>query len=117
VIDVAAATAAMVDTLTAAGIAACLDLRDMETPGVYVPSPDLEFGIGKATARWRIVAAAANTGRSAALAELGPLIGAVNTALGGGVVAARPVDLTSIDGTGPRPGYELSFTTRIRDTP
>ena len=116
-IDIGAATADLVATLQAAGVSTSMDLRDLNVPGVYVLSPDVAYRNGHtADATWKIVTAVPNTGRSAALANLGVLIAVCNRALGERVVAARPVDLATLDGAGPLPAYELTFTTRLVQT-
>lgn len=116
-IDVAAAAAEVVAALESGGVSACLDIRDLNTPGVLVPPPTLtayRFGRG-ADALWRPVAAVANTGRAQALTELSALLDAVQHALGGIVQSAEPVDLPTADGGGLLPGYQLRLATRIHD--
>lgn len=118
-IDLYGATSELVAVLVAGGVAAAMDVRDLDLPGVLVPPPDLayRFSKGCADATWRIVAATGNVGREQALAQLGPLLAQVTAALGHVVVGGRPVDLQVADGGGPMPAYELTFTTRIMDTP
>jgi hypothetical protein len=115
--DLAAAVAGVVDLLRGAGIRATSDLRDVNPPCVYVPPPVLSWRFGKgATATWTIAATVPNSGRDAALKNLGPLIESVTLTLaldGSPVTDGRPIDLTGLDGGAPLPAYELSFTTRI----
>ena len=117
-IDLGAAAQEVLNTLVAAGISAAVDMADLNTPGVFIPPPTVAYRFTKrdAEASWRLVAAVANTGRGAALAELGLLVDRVQAALGGAITSAAPVDLASVDGGGPLPGYELLFRTRILDS-
>lgn len=117
--DIAAAAAEIVDMLVEAGVSATVDLRDLNTPGVFVPLPTLayRFHKGDATATWRPVAAVAKAGRAQELTELSALLDAVQDALGGIAVTAAPVELTALAEAGSLPGYELTFTTRILNTP
>src|ERR1700710_311974 len=104
-IDVSGACEELVDLLIDAGIDACLDLRDLNPPGVYVTPPDLayRFGKGAADATWRIVAAVGNSGRADSFPPLAELLAAAVSALPYPVTAARAVDLTPLDGGGPFP--------------
>lgn len=115
-LDLAAVVAELVDRLEAAGIRACSDLRNLNPPGVYVSAPTINYRFGKGAAdlEWRILAAAPNTGRDTALANLSKLLADVAGALRGAVTSARPVDLTALDGGAPLPAYELAFTTAAR---
>lgn len=115
-IDIAGQVADLVARLGAAGIRACSDLRDLNPPAVYVAAPTIAYRFAKGTADldWRIVAAAPNTGRDIALGNLSVLLDAVSGVLRGAVTAARPVDLTALDGGAPLPAYEISFITPVR---
>lgn len=112
--SLAAAVQDIVDLLTAAGIRATQDLRDLNPPAVYVPPPVISWRVGKGTADavWTMAAVVPATGRKQSLANLGPLIAAV-TAVLPQIVTGRPIDLQGIDSTGPCPAYELTMTTRI----
>lgn len=115
-IDLAAGVQSVVDKLTAAGVPATADIRNLNPPAVLVTPPDISWRFGRgAEATWRIVATAPNTGAEASIATLSPLVDAVQDALGGIVTAGRPVDLSTLDGGAPLPGYELTFTTKLME--
>jgi hypothetical protein len=115
-IDLAGAVDAVVDTLTAAGIRATADIRDLNPPAVLVAPPDIAWRFGRgADATWRVVAAVGNTAAGPAITGLSELVDQVQAALAGAVTGGRPVDLSSPDGGAPLPGYELTFTTRISE--
>jgi hypothetical protein len=112
-IDLAGAAADLADTLTAAGIPATVDVRDLNPPAVLIPPPELVWRFGKgAVCTWRIVAAAPNTGTGPAVGVLSDLVDRVQDALAGAVTGGRPVDLTDPLGGAPLPGYELTLETR-----
>jgi hypothetical protein len=112
-----AAAAAIVADLHAAGIRATVDERELNTPAVFVAPPALTYRFGKHCwdAAWTLSAVVADNGRRPAMAALGDLVSAVQAALGGRVVAGRPVDLLIPGGAAPLPAYELTFTERIPD--
>lgn len=115
-IDLARAVAAVVDRLTAGGVAATADIRNLNPPAVLVPPPTLEWRFGRgAEATWQVVATVGNTGTGAAITALSELVDAAQEAMGGLITAGRPVDLSSPDGGAPLPGYELTFTTKITE--
>jgi len=110
----ASAVADIVDRLSAGGVHACADIRDLNTPGALVAPPEIAWRFGRgADATWRVVCAVANTGGSPAITALSALVDTAQAALGGLATAGRPVDLSSLDGGAPLPAYELSFTTKI----
>jgi hypothetical protein len=113
--DLAGAVADVLDRLTAAGIRAVADVRNVNPPCVYVTPPQIAWRFGKqyADLGWTIAVIVPNTGRDVALKNLGPLIGATVDALAATPVTdGRPIDITGTDGASPMPAYELTFTTR-----
>jgi hypothetical protein len=116
-LDLVAAVAGVVDRLSAAGIRAVSDVRNVNPPCVYVPPPRIawRFGKGYADLGWAVAAVVPNSGRDAAIKNLGPLVGAAVDALSATPVTdGRPIDIASTDGAAPMPGYELTFTTRYQ---
>jgi hypothetical protein len=114
VIDLASAVASVVDRLTAGGVAATADIRNLNPPAVLVTPPTIAWRFGRgADATWQVIATVGNTGADPAITALSELVDQAQAALGGAVTAGRPVDLSSIDGGAPLPGYELTFTTKI----
>jgi hypothetical protein len=115
--DLAAAVATVVDRLSAAGIRAVSDPRNVNPPCVYVPPPQVSwrFPKGYADLVWAVVAVVPNSGRDPAIKNLGPLVGAAVDALSATpVTVGRPKDIFGTDGAAPMPGYELTFTTRYQ---
>lgn len=114
--DVAAAAQAVVDRLTAGGVRATLDERDVNPPCVYVSPPAIEyrFGRGDFTATFTGWAVTGAAGRSVDLVNLGELLDAVGTALGWAGVRADPADLLIPHQAAPLPAYRMTWTERIR---
>lgn len=113
-VDLAGIVQALVDRLTAGGVRAAADLRDLNPPGVLVRPPTLHGRFGKnVNADLTLWCVVPDTGVSTALGALAELMDATQTALGWVVVLARPVDVQALDGAGTLPGYELTFTQRI----
>jgi hypothetical protein len=113
VIDLAGAVADLAGILTAAGIPATGDIRDLNPPGVLIPPPEVAWRYGRgAVCTWRIVAVVPNTGAGPAVGELSTLVDTVQDALRGAVTAGRPVDVTDPTAGTPMPGYELTLETR-----
>jgi len=116
--DVDAAAAAIVARLVAAGVRASIDERDLNPPAVWVAPPTMSWRFGKGTwdAEWLLTAVVPDGGRATSTAALAALVVQVQQAMGWGGVTARPVSLL-VPGAGgvPLPGYEMSFTQRIRE--
>jgi hypothetical protein len=117
-VDLAAAVGDVVAVLTAAGIRATADERDLNPPAVYVAPPGITFRFrhGDVTADWQVVCAVPNSGRDAALRNLGQLVTATADALAaatGAAVAATPMDLTVPELSAPLPAYRLTWSARI----
>jgi len=113
--DVAGAVQSVVDRLTAAGIRAVLDERDINPPCVYVapPAVSFRFGAGGFTAAftgWCVTGAA---GRNVDLVTLGALIDQVGAALGWSAVTADPADLLIPHQAAPLPAYRLTWSETI----
>jgi hypothetical protein len=103
--------------LTAAGLRATADIRNVNPPGVYVEPPLIawRFGRGYVDLSWSVWLVVPNTGRDAALKNLGPLLidtyGAL-TAQGCSPTDASFSELTAPDGGPPMPAYLMNLTTR-----
>lgn len=117
--DLDAAAAAIVAQLAAAGIRATVDERDLNPPCVWVGPPTLSWRFGKGTwdAGWVLTAVVPDTGRGYSNNALAALVVRVQDAMGWLAQNARPVALI-VPGTGgtPMPGYEMTFTQRIKET-
>jgi len=114
-IDVAGAVQSVVDRLTAGGVRATLDERDITPPCVYVAPPAVTFRFGRgdftaAFTAWCVTGAA---GRSADLSTLGDLLEAVGTALDWAGVTADPADLLIPHQAAPLPAYRMTWSERI----
>lgn len=108
---------AMVDRLTAAGVRACLDKRDLNPPGVMVLPPHVTYDrvAGDCgTAVWQLLVAVPDTGSGPALPVLSELVEQTRAALGYEVTAAIPTTVTTSDGP-PGPAYQLTLSTDIGD--
>jgi hypothetical protein len=113
-VKLAEAMADIVARLTAAGIRATLDGRDVNPPCVLVRPPTMTFRFGKGywdadLTAWALVP---DTGVGTASGALGELIDAVQNALGFAVVTARPDETTLSDGS-TVPTYVLTWSQRI----
>jgi hypothetical protein len=109
-----AAMVALVDRLTAAGIPAALDERDLNPPGVLVlpPAVDYRFSGPCAGATWTLLAAVPDAGTGPALPGLSDLVERVRAALNYEVTNAVPATVTLSDGP-PAPAYRLTYTSDI----
>jgi hypothetical protein len=109
------AMVALVARLTAAGVPACLDKRDLNPPGVMVLPPVVHWtrlSGDCAEADWSLLVAVPDAGGGPALPGLSALVEQVRAALGGEVVTGAPTDIILSDGP-PVPGYLLTFDTDI----
>ena len=113
--DLAEAVAEVVARLTAAGIRATGDERDINPPCVYVGPPAVawRFGRGDYSATFTATAVVPNSGRDIALRNLGALIETTAAALGHVVTSAEPADYAVPDQAAPLPGYRMTWTARI----
>lgn len=112
--DINAAADAVVTRLRAGGVRATIDERDINPPAVWVKPPVVNWRFGKGwSAQWTLQAVVPDTGRNVALAALGELVEAVQTAMGWAAVTAMPIALVIPGGSAPLPGYEMTFSERI----
>lgn len=113
--DVAGAVQSVVDRLTAAGVRATLDERDINPPCVYVAPPALtwRFGRGDFTAAFTAWCVTGAAGRNADLATLGDLLESVGIALDWAGVTADPADLLIPHQAAPLPAYRVMWTERF----
>jgi hypothetical protein len=113
-LDLAAAADAVVTRLTAAGIRATVDERNLNPPAVWIKPPAITYRYGKGWAAvWTLQAVVPDTGRNIAMAALGELVDAVTAAMSWAVVTAAPIALIIPGGAAPLPGYEMTFNERI----
>lgn len=101
--------------LTAAGIRATDDPRDINPPALLLRPPVLSFRFGRGcvAADWTARLVLVNAGTRQALQEALPLIQQIQDALQGAVVTATPADWELPDGGGPTPGYQLTWSTHL----
>jgi hypothetical protein len=114
--DVAAAVASVLGRLTAAGVRATADDRDLNPPCVFVAPPAVDWRFGRADfdasfTAWCVTGAA---GRPVDLAHLGELLTSVGIALDWAGVHADPADLLIPHQAAPLPAYRLTWTERVR---
>lgn len=113
--NLSAAVAGYVDTLVSAGVRASADTRDINPPCVHINPPEVAYRFGKGwDATWRAYVIAPDSGPAESLEVVGGLLEAVQAAMVGRVVTARPAELLTLDGGPPLPAYELNWTDRIR---
>lgn len=114
--SVTAAMTAITDRLNAAGIRAVVDERDVNPPCALLRPPALAYRFNKGgwTASWSLWAIVPDGGRRTATEALDVLMGDIQTALGGAVVTALPINVTGIDGQPALPGYDMSWQDTIR---
>jgi hypothetical protein len=109
---------AVVDTLTAAGIRATVDVREVNPPCCWVQLPTIRFRFatpGAFNVDFAVLAVVGNSGnRWADLDAISDLTAAAQEALGDRVATARPADMWTTDGTGTLPAMELTWTDTVR---
>ena len=115
-VDVALAVSDVVGRLTAGGVRATLDERDINPPCVYVAPPAVEyrFGRGDFTATFTAWCVTGAAGRAADLSALGDLLDAVGIALDFAGIRADPADLLIPQQAAPLPAYRITWSERIR---
>lgn len=118
-LDIAGATQAVVDRLSAAGIRATLDERNVNPPCVLVSPPVVgwRFARGDFDATFTLWCAVPNSGRDVALANLGQLVADTADALAMRVLTGVPDDLVVPSPAPPLPAYRLTLTQSIRQQP
>ncbi len=106
----------MVDALVDAGIRAVVDERDINPPCALVNPPAVTYRFGKGgwSATWRVWAIVPDSGRNVAMTNLDALMGDIQSALGGMVTTATPINVAGVDGAGPLPAYEMVLTTTLQ---
>jgi len=110
--SIAEAAAVIVERLEEAGIAATIDNRDFNPPGVYVAAPTILFSqLDGYKATFDLFCAVPNAGRSEALQQLSDLV--IATRAVWGTDAAYPIELLVPDQTDPLPAYRLPVTVQI----
>ena len=109
--DLSAAVAAVVDELSAAGIRATADERDLNPPAVYVSPRRMDLNkLAGYSMTLAVYAVVPNTGRLTSLDALGPLVDQVRDVWG--VTGGTFEDLTPLDAGDPLPAvrFDLSVT-------
>jgi hypothetical protein len=112
---IAAVQDAVVALLTAAGIRAVIDTRDVNPPCVFVGPPALAFRFGRPGSFDAEVTAQAivgDAGGRAVTAALDELLGQVGTALNWQITGAVPGQFPAADGSRTLPCYTLTVTSR-----
>lgn len=111
--DLLAQLDAYLSALTAAGVRATSDARDVNPPAVLIRPPVMTFRFGRGCiqADWVARVVLPNSGTRQAMETGVPLIEQIQTALGGVIVTATPADFELPDGGGPTPGYQLAWST------
>lgn len=116
--DIAGAVQSVVDRLTAAGIRAVLDERDINPPAVYVAPPAVEwrFHKGDFTATFTAWCVTGAAGRRTDLANVAELVQLAGAALDWAQIRADPADLLVPDMAVPLPAYRLTWSQRFTTT-
>jgi hypothetical protein len=110
------AMADLADVLTAGGVRAALDTRDLNPPCVLItpPAVTLRFADGSWAADWRVLCVAPSAGTRQALDTISDLVSRMQAALGGLPVSGSPYEL-AVDGqSDPLPAYQFTWNTRVR---
>ncbi len=104
---------AQADRITADGkTRAVIDARDLNPPSALIRPPELGYRFGQCVQlTWTVLCVAPDTGTRTALAALGDLVDAVQSALGYPAATLTPVDVALFDG-GTAPGYQLTYVTK-----
>jgi hypothetical protein len=115
-VNIADAVTSVVDRLTAAGIRATMDERDLNPPCVYVAPPAVawRFGRGDFECDFTIWAVTGAAGRNIDLPNLAVLVTQVAEALHLITVRAAPADLLVPHQAAPLPAYRITFTEHVR---
>jgi activator of 2-hydroxyglutaryl-CoA dehydratase len=111
---IAAVQDAVVGLLTAAGIRAVIDTRDVNPPCVFVGPPALTFRFrgGGFDAEVTVQAIVGDTGGRAVTEALDELLGAVGAALNWQITQAVPAQFPGADGARTLPCYTLTVTSK-----
>ena len=114
-VGIAAVQDAVVGLLTAAGIRAVVDTRDVNPPCVFVGPPLLMFRFGRpgsfdATVTAQVIVG--DTGGRVVTEALDELLGRVGAALGWQLLEAVPGQFPGADGARTMPCYTLTVTSK-----
>jgi len=115
--DIADAMQGLADKLTAGGVRATIDGRDVNPPCALIAAPVFRwvFGTGRVQADWRVLIVVPSSGARAELQLLGELVDKVAGVLGGEPVAATPMQYPDPGGGDPLPAYALSWTSKTKE--
>lgn len=105
--------------LSAAGVRAFVDSKELNPPAVLIQPPvfSYRFGKGCADAEWTLLAVAHSSDRASEIRALDALLADIRTALTGKGVTGRPAGVFTADGTATLPAYEITFTDKMEVTP
>lgn len=111
--DLADTLTGLADTLTAAGVRATIDARDLNPPAVLVAAPVIRWAFGnRMEVDYRLVAVVPDAGTGPALKALSGLLDDVSAALGGAPLTATPMPYADPGGGNPLPAYEITWTAK-----
>lgn len=104
-------------TLTAGGVRAVIDARDLNPPCALVAAPVFRwvFDSGRVTADWRVVAVVPSSGAMTELKALGDMLDTIAGVLGGAPVQATPMAYPDPGGGDPLPAYQLTWTSKTKE--
>jgi hypothetical protein len=106
----------VLDLLAGAGVRVTLDFTQLNPPGCYLHPPSISwrFNGGDFEATYKLTIVTEATDRTRAVANLSIQLDELVQVLGGLAVSAEPVDVLTADGSFNLPGYDLTWTQRIR---
>jgi hypothetical protein len=100
--------------LTAAGLRAVVDERNLNPPAVWIRPPTLTYTFGGgADVAWQLIAVVPDTGASTALAALDELVEQIRAALDGEITTAAATAVAGSDSGSPLPAYRLTYTSDV----
>lgn len=94
-----------------------VDVRDINPPCAFLHPPVINYrtlGDARFSADHTLLLVATNTVRRVAYEQLSRMLGEFHEALPGRGVQARPADIWAADNTAILPGYEITWTDRLR---
>lgn len=110
--DLAALAQAQADRITAGGLRAVIDARDVNPPCALVRPPTLGYRFGGCNLlTWTVWVVAPDSGTRGALAVLGESVDQAQAALGYPAREVTTIDVALLDGS-TVPGYSITYTTR-----
>lgn len=106
----------IIQALLDAGLRVFDDPKDLNPPCVYYAPPTLRFSfrVGSYECDQTLLLCSGHTVKRVQYQELSELMAAVQQALGGAVVTARPADVWSADQSAVLAAYEMTWTDTIR---